>query len=71
MGLDWQVISAKKGHDADEAVETIRIYGIAQKMVGLGFGASDLCEETGVTLATAMDFIAIVHEENLDPPRVR
>jgi hypothetical protein len=71
MGLDWQVISAKKGRDADEAVETIRIYGIAQKMVGLGFGASDLCEETGVTLATAMDFIAIVHEENLDPPRVR
>ena len=71
MGLDWQAMSAKKGHDAAEASEAIRIYGIAQKIIRLGWGANHLSDETSVTLATARDFIAIVHEENLDPPRVR
>ena len=71
MGLDWQAISTKKGHDADETSETIRIYRIAQNIVGLGCGADSLSDETGVALTTAMDFITIVHEENIDPPRVR
>ncbi len=71
MGWDWRAISAKNGFDAEEASEAIRIYGIAQKLVDLGCGASHLSNETGLPLESAMDFIAIVHEENLDPPRVR
>lgn len=69
--LDWRTSASRAGYDDTETVETVAAFKGIRRLARAGASADAIVQDSGLDAVTALDFLAIVREESLDPVRVR
>jgi hypothetical protein len=68
---DWRKNAVDAGYDEDFAVQTIERFQGVRDLILTGASAPDIVRDSGLAPEAALDYLAIVQEESIIPPRVR
>ncbi|MBU6288595.1 MAG: PHP domain-containing protein [Chloroflexi bacterium] len=68
---DWRTSASRAGYDDIETLETVARFEGIRRLARAGASTEAIVQDSGLDAVTALDFLAIVREESLDPARVR
>lgn len=68
---DWRLSAVQAGYDEVETVETVARFEGIRRLSNAGATPAQVVRDSGLGVEMALDFLAIIREESLDPARVR
>ena len=68
---DWRRNAAAVGYDEADAASTVAYFTAIRGLAQTEASVADVIRDSGLHPETALDYLAIVREESLDPSRVR